>query len=252
MKICFDERKWLEAVKSPDWYLSIYPEYENLVKSIDDLGQRKYKACKRQIYDFFELRLKSQTIALADYGPDWDQERAATKKIIIHHTSQPSGISTLRVSAIQLINIYARNYYFDQVSKGAGIFSNHFRNGRQVFYVYHWLVRSDGDAERLLDDNQIGWQSGMWDTNKESVAICLDGDFENSSPNEKMIKVAGTRYTLHIVSNFGTIAMEATQCLKQSQKRSGTRFCPGLKTTVSPLTRQPTMPVSVLKPSMAG
>lgn len=222
MKICFDERKWLEAVKSPDWYLSIYPEYENLVKSIDDLGQRKYKACKRQIYDFFELRLKSQTIALADYGPDWDQERAATKKIIIHHTSQPSGISTLRVSAIQLINIYARNYYFDQVSKGAGIFSNHFRNGRQVFYVYHWLVRSDGDAERLLDDNQIGWQSGMWDTNKESVAICLDGDFENSSPNEKMIKAVADL----IKKNYPTIKGKNILGHREINKKTS---CPGNK-----------------------
>ena len=25
------------------------------------------------------------------------------------------------------------------------------------FYAYHWLVRMDGNAERLLNDNEIGW-----------------------------------------------------------------------------------------------
>jgi N-acetyl-anhydromuramyl-L-alanine amidase AmpD len=53
-----------------------------------------------------------------------------------------------------------------------------------VFWPYHWFVREDGRVERLLKDHEIGWQAGDWDINCRSVAICFDGDYENSRPSD--------------------------------------------------------------------
>jgi N-acetyl-anhydromuramyl-L-alanine amidase AmpD len=44
--------------------------------------------------------------------------------------------------------------------------------------------------ERLLEDNEIGWQAGNWDINCRSVAICFDGDYENSKPSDIELKAA--------------------------------------------------------------
>ena len=59
-----------------------------------------------------------------------------------------------------------------------------------VFFAYHWLIRSDGSAQRLLQDNQIGWHAGSWSINCASVAICFSGDFEKKIPNKKMLNAA--------------------------------------------------------------
>lgn len=93
---------------------------------------------------------------------------------------------------MQLVCLYATYYaspYYEREKhiKGQAIFSNHFKSGHQVFYVYQWLVRMDGKTERLLNDNEIGWQAGNWEVNCRSVAICLDNDFENSAPSDLVL-----------------------------------------------------------------
>jgi len=93
---------------------------------------------------------------------------------------------------MHLIRLYAM-YYSNPVEnekyiKGQPIFSHHFRDGEQVFYAYHWLVRMNGEVERLLPDNETGWQAGNWEVNCRSVAICLDNDFENSRPSVNVIE----------------------------------------------------------------
>jgi len=54
----------------------------------------------------------------------------------------------------------------------------------------HWFVRHDGTAERLLNDNEIGWQAGNWNINCRSVAICFDGDYENTRPSDIELSAA--------------------------------------------------------------
>jgi hypothetical protein len=101
-----------------------------------------------------------------------------------------------RLSAIELIRLYAP--YFmnpeeaDMEIKGKPIFSGHVREGRQVFFPYHWIIRKDGSRERLLFDNETGWQSGNWDVNCRSIAIVFDGDYENSKPSGKELESAAT------------------------------------------------------------
>ena len=186
----FDEEKWIKILKQPDWYLEIIDE----IRSLRELANKnKNPEIIEEIYQFFEKQLEDNKIALAKEGPNWDKERKPIDTIVIHHTSLPPGITWQRLSAIQLINIYATYYanpYYEEEKhlKGKPIYSGHFRNGKQVFYAYHWLIRMDGSWERLLNDDEIGWQAGNWEINCRSIAICLDNDFENSSPPDFLLE----------------------------------------------------------------
>ncbi len=188
----FNEQEWLEATQHNDWYLRISDDYNRLMKQADESSKEISEEIKEGIYQFFENHLEKGDIALGKEGPNWDEERKPINTIVIHHTKNPPGITWQRLSAMQLIRLYATYYaspYYEKEKhiKGEAIFSNHFKNSHQVFYAYHWLVRMDGNTERLLNDNEIGWQAGNWEVNCRSVAICLDNDFENSSPSDSVI-----------------------------------------------------------------
>lgn len=188
----FDEQKWVEAIQHDDWYLRLSDDYKLLMKQAEESKKEISDETKEEIYQFFEDHLEKGNVALGKKGPDWDQERKPIDTIIIHHTKNPSGITWQRLSAMQLIRLYAVYYaspYYEKEKyiKGQAIYSNHFKNEKQVFYVYHWLVRMDGKIERLLNDNEIGWHAGNWEVNCRSIAICLDNDFENSSPSNVIL-----------------------------------------------------------------
>lgn len=193
----FDENKWIEAVSHEDWYLSLADDYKNLTKKAEESSKEIAEEIKEEIYQFFENQLSNKSIALGKEGPNWDEERKPIDTVVIHHTKNPSGITWQRLSAMQLIRLYATYYaspYYEKEKhiKGQAIYSNHFKDSEQVFYAYHWLVRMGGSIERLLSDNEVGWQAGNWDVNCRSVAICLDNDFENSSPSGSVLSaIAG-------------------------------------------------------------
>lgn len=140
------------------------------------------------LYDFFEMHLTKGDVALGKEWPEADSERKAVDTVVIHHTGSPPGMGRMRLSAIELIRLYAP-YFIDPKSKrdlhlkGQPVASGHFCEGKQVFWPYHWIVRSNGRAERLLLDNEIGWHAGDWDVNCRSVAITLDNDYENQRPS---------------------------------------------------------------------
>ena len=188
----FDEQQWLEAIQHGDWYLRLSSDLERLMKQAKEGGKKTSEEIKEELYQFFENHLEKNDIALSKRGPNWDEERKPIDTIVIHHTKNPPGITWQRLSAMHLVTLYATYYaspYYEEEKniKGQAIFSNHFRNNRQVFYSYHWLVRMDGSAEKLLNDNEIGWQAGSWEMNCRSIAICLDNDFESSSPSDLVL-----------------------------------------------------------------
>jgi hypothetical protein len=182
---------WEELIKKPTWYLELVPEFKKW-QSLHDKDEDLYEKTKEEVYDFFEKHLIKYDIALAENGEDFDKDRKEIDTAIIHHTSNPSGMTKNRLSAIELVRLYAP-YYFKPYTKGEDslrgqpIWSNHLRNGKLVFWPYHWLIREDGSSERLLLDNEIGWHAGNWDVNTRSVGICLDGDYENGRPSDLML-----------------------------------------------------------------
>ena len=191
----FDEDKWEKAIQNPDWYLRLLPDYKRLIKKLEKSDKATKDNFKEKVYNFFEKHLAQKSIVLGTTGTNWDSERRPVDTIVIHHTKNSPGITWQRLNAMQLLRIYAIYYSSpteaERQIKGKPIYSNHFRNDQQVFYTYHWLVRMDGSIERLLDDHQIGWQAGNWDVNCRSIGICLDNDFESSTPSEGVLNSVG-------------------------------------------------------------
>lgn len=181
--------RWRERFAQPDWYLGWVesPEYRRLTEPPVGPNDTERAELKEAVLSFFEEEIREDRVALGAVGPDWDTERAPVNTVIIHHTGNPSGISLERLNAIQLLKLYAPHYARSPELCGRPIWSNHVREGRPVFWAYHWLVRSDGSYERLLEDREIGWQAGNWAVNRSSVAVCLDGNFEQLFPPAPML-----------------------------------------------------------------
>jgi N-acetylmuramoyl-L-alanine amidase len=183
-----DLARWRQEIAQPDWYLRLRPEYEAQLERARSSPRPLARAIADEVYGFFETALADGTLAVGDDGPDWDAERQPIDTAVIHHTNLPAGITRERIEAIHLTRIYAR-YYADPAPqdaeiRGTAIYSGHVRD-RQVFYGYHWLVRKDGTAERLLEDGDTGWHAGDWGVNCRSVGICLDGSFAATPPSEE-------------------------------------------------------------------
>jgi hypothetical protein len=182
----FNQSKWEIKIQNPFWYC----EADEVIKKMNELrleDKNEFNRTKDRIYSFFEASLKAGKVALGATGNNWDSERKPIDTIVIHHTSNPKGLSNERLSAIGLIRLYALAYAKRKIKEP--IFSGHWREGKQVFYPYHWMIRSNGIAERLLFDNEIGWHAGNWDINCKSIAICIDDDHEFSVPDRKELQV---------------------------------------------------------------
>ncbi|MCL5733049.1 MAG: peptidoglycan recognition protein family protein [Patescibacteria group bacterium] len=187
----FDENEWKEKIKDPLWYIEVPMFIEKLLK-LRNQDENQYKATIEEIYNFFEKQLISGNVFLGSVIKDFDNDRREIDTIVIHHTHNEKGMANERLSAMELLRLYAP--YFattrDEIIKGKAIYSGHFRDGKQVFYSYHWIIRKDGRSERLLNDNEIGWHAGKWDVNCRSIAIVFDGDYENRTPSEIELKSA--------------------------------------------------------------
>ena len=188
----FNEQKWAEIIRKPEWYVEIVPELNEAKKTAEADGKEMVELCKKEAYGFFEYNLNAGNIVLGTKEKNWDKSRAPIDTIVIHHTGNPSGMTKEYLSAMGLIGIYAPIYENPGKKElnqtfGEEISSGHVRKGKQVFYPYHWIIRMDYTVERLLYDTEVGWHSGDWDMNCRSVGIVLDNDFTDTKPNEQLL-----------------------------------------------------------------
>jgi hypothetical protein len=182
---CFDTERWGLLIQQPDWYIHLLPE----LKHINELEDTERERCKEEIYDYFAKQLADEKVALGKTGKNFDSEQKTLDTVVIHHTHNPPGMTPNRLSAMTLLRLYVpyfANPYGEQDKdiKSTPLYSGHFRNGKQVFWPYHWIVRTGGITERLLNDNEIGWHAGSWEINCRSVAIVLDNNHENTRPSD--------------------------------------------------------------------
>ncbi|HUZ83427.1 MAG TPA: peptidoglycan recognition family protein, partial [Gaiellales bacterium] len=175
--------------------------------------------------------------------PAWDAQRTVVDTVVVHHTKLRPGVTWQRLDAIQLARVYARYYRFpgphEHHIHGTPIHSGHHRDGRQVFYAYHWLVRADGAGERLLADAETGWQAGDWNVNCRSVAIALDGNLETADPPAEMLEGAAAIVRTH----YPAVAVERVLGHLQVNPRTGCpggRFLDGWRHTLHGLVASPT------------
>ena len=188
------ETRWRHVLGQPDWYLTIAPELEAWRRHLHDAPEYVRTHAKSRLYAFFEERLRNGGIALGSERSA-DTERKAIDTVVVHHTSNPPGMGTVRLSAIELIRLYVPYYLSptaesDRPLRGSPITSGHLRDGVPVFWPYHWIIRTDGRVERLLQDGEIGWHAGNWDTNCRSVAIVFDNDYAWSRPSATELRAA--------------------------------------------------------------
>ncbi len=182
----FNRAEWEKKIENPFWYDDVTQLME-AVTILHSHNKVEANKLKDAIYSFFEEKLREGKVSLGTDGKKWNLERKPIDTIVIHHTSNPEGLSKDRLSAIELLRLYAPAYA--KRTKREPIYSDHIRDGKQVFWPYHWMIRADGTSERLLDDDEIGWQAGNWDINCRSIAICIDDDHQYSVPDKKELKI---------------------------------------------------------------
>ncbi len=234
MATYFNEEKWNTLVTSrPDWYLELAPQLKELWGKRNKLDAEAYKILKKEVYGFFERHLKAGTVVLGDTGEEYDSERECIDTVVLHHSHNQPGLTLHRLNAIHFVNLYMTHYAKPRYEneghiKGDPIWSGHFRDGKQVFYAYHWLVRMDGTAERLLKDEEIGWQAGNWDVNKRSVAVCLDNDYTDTDPEPRVLGAVADLMRKHY-SHVPTKKVIGHREVNQSTECPGNGFLGGWK-----------------------
>jgi hypothetical protein len=192
-------------VVRPDWYMDF-----GRVKQMHVLGVGGVQAALgsggilqaaergwRNLVDVFEALLAEDAVRIGRPGEeplvDQDEDRVTPDTVVIHHSSRAEGITTPNLNALELLRLYVPEYAKGTVKNPDGslqpIYSGHFdETGRQVFYPYHWIVRQDGEAERLLDDSAFAWHSGDYDVNARSVAICIDDNLTQATPTDAALE----------------------------------------------------------------
>lgn len=180
----------IKQLQYPDWYIRLSDFLTTKVFPIEDSPEIKRK--RHMFYDLVDQMLMDNQIPLAKDGPDFDKERKPIDTIVIHHTDEDPNMKLSKLSAIGFVRQYGKDYLERNINgnyvKGQPIWSGHFRNGKMVFFAYHFIVFENGKIERLLENKYIGWQSGDWDINTRSIAIVLAGDYKHKSPSDKQIR----------------------------------------------------------------
>lgn len=185
---------WKKHLTHFDWYIRLEDFLEAIVFPLDPTPEEK--ELRREFYELVDNMLQKKMIPLSEKkedSPNFDEERKTIDTIVIHHTKENFNISLNRLSALGFIRQYAKIYLGDNLGersnlRGQPIWSGHFdNNGNMVFYAYHWIIRPNGETERLLKDQEIGHHAGSESIDERSVAIVLAGDYSNSTPPEKQI-----------------------------------------------------------------
>jgi len=185
MMPAFESAYWESRFRLSDWYSRLEHELTHFVFPVihDDPDVQNWRS---QVYSLASGMLERCEIPLASSGPDLDEARQPVDTIVLHHTEGDPQISLARLNAIGLLRQYGFQYLENNVQarpvRGEPVWSGHFRQGRMVFFAYHWLIRPDGTCERLLDDGALAWHAGNWEINTRSIGIALSGNYEHATP----------------------------------------------------------------------
>lgn len=223
MKLDFDREYWESRLKHSDWYIRLEKDLKEKIFPIVHKNP-EVKAFRHKVYELVEELLEKGQIPLAKKGPNLDANRKPIDTIVIHHTGEEPGIRISKLSAIGLVRQYGSAYLKNDVLgyklKGQPIWSGHFLHKKMIFFAYHWLIRPNGNAERLLRDDYIGWHSGNWEVNTKSIAIALSGDYEEDTP--PISQIEGIAKV--IKENYSQVSKNRILGHREVKER---RTCPG-------------------------
>lgn len=192
------ENRWRTSLVLPEWYFRLESDIRRYIlrPPENDCDRRR----RWKIYDLVAEALEHGILGRVGSELNCDTERQSIRFAVLHHSGTLPDVSISRLSAMGLLRLYVpatlnRANGPDQID--GQIRSGHSRNGQELFHAYHWIVRTDGRAERLLPDSAIGWHSGNWEINCSSVGICLAGDYSAVPPTLEMLTAIGELLTLY-------------------------------------------------------
>lgn len=193
----FGEEKWKRFFHRPDWYREVVPLLITMEQELAKCGIVDAEDIREHVHAFFEEKLRDGEIMLGTKVGHMDKDRQPIDTVVVHHTEHPPRMTKERLSVIGLLRLYipaSISSYSRGFETGIGgpISSGHVRDGKQVFYPYHWIVRKDGRVDRCLFDNEIGWHAGNWDANCRSIGIAIDNDHSNSTPSNLVLDALAT------------------------------------------------------------
>lgn len=101
----------------------------------------------------------------------------AIKKFVFHHTAGSAS------ETIQSVNTDHRDKDWDS---GVGVARA--KISLLGWYIqYHLFIARDGTATQTRKDSEVGWHAGNYAVNQESLAFCIQGNFDKELPTSAQI-----------------------------------------------------------------
>jgi len=246
--------EWDQVVGQDLWFKTVMPPLDQLWKQYRPGPANA--AIYEPIDDFFEKKLYRGEVKLADVGPNFDRGRRPVDQLdifAIHHTATRDNVSPRNLSAIEMIRIYAKDYWENQKKYDGtpededrhfdgydvtdqNLWSNHImtqeaeRNGQKVvveeltFAAYHYLVYpTTGVVVPTLRDQHKGYHGGF--SNGRSIAVGVIGNFE---PRTREMPAKGVDAIVDIFKMYKGRAAFTPDSLRGHRELPGARTeCPG-------------------------
>jgi hypothetical protein len=136
--------------------------------------------CGRSDGRFAEMFARA--VFMSDGSCNWDSQRVGPRILVVHHTDTDTSATPAELSRI----IYQRLY-----RPGRRESSGHYWNinDRKVehYVAYHELIRSSGESQKTLEDDEIGWCVGVWEMNVQAYCVAFVDDLHNHRPTPAAI-----------------------------------------------------------------
>lgn len=135
-------------------------------------------------------------------------KKEAIELLVIHHEGVKTPWFYDTVKRIQTDAVY-------HVSKGWGHLS------------YHYMMDNVGDIYKCVPETEICYHAGELTTNKRSIALCVQGNYETQTLSERQ-KRALTEFTDYIFNRRPDLPKLVRKGLKTHQEvRPAGTACPG-------------------------
>ena len=100
-------------------------------------------------------------------------------KFVLHHSASKQKLTT-----VLSINNSHRNRNWGTSRRP--IYAK--RSTFGYYAQYHYFINHTGQVTQLRSESEIGWHAGRWMVNKQSIGICMGGNFQTEIPTPEQLK----------------------------------------------------------------
>lgn len=95
------------------------------------------------------------------------------KYVVIHHSITPRDLSLQK--SVESFNNTHKKIHLEP-------------NSKDLHIAYHWVIAGDGSKMETRGLDEVGYHATNLPVNKESLGICLTGNFDEEYPSDEQIK----------------------------------------------------------------